>query len=256
MLGASYSRNGEIAPMTSLRDATTAAATCRFSSAPLRKEFLTRLATDCGVNVIADHHTLSDRLPALSGPLSAIIVEGVKTYENVMRLEDGYLLARNVDWPELDLAEIDWPHPEWWIKLKDGGQSLTLRDIAVMASQRDDQLSQLALYRDRHVNLVNELIKAQRPRQTRELLCLLSRLPADRYDEARTERGVSLRTVPKEDLAAWRQAVREYAGSRFIDGWLTVSPGMLRAGTVALEIRVTPEPGKPSVLIAQIFGIT
>ncbi len=167
LLGASLTPEGTVEPSVSLKDRDLAARGVeRVPTGSLAREFLPALTEALGLNLIADCHTRSKRLPpgAESGRVSQVLEAAARKFQLVVRQDVGYLLGRNTYWPDRDDEGTRWPYPERWIAMKKQRRGLTLDDMTTLGQLTDPQLEGLGAYPDEGVNFRHELDVARKRR--------------------------------------------------------------------------------------------
>jgi hypothetical protein len=158
-------------------------------------EFLGALADASGLNVIADHHTRSARLPIAKRehPLGALLESAARRYESVFRQQGEYLLARRVLWPDRDEEETPHPWPERWIAQKSAGEGLTLDDFLVINRLTEPQLAGLAAYREGPYGFFGSEVRLARKRQW--IWAFLAALPEQQRRQAEKLPGLPVRSL-------------------------------------------------------------
>lgn len=141
---------------------------------PLRSEFLVALSKT-GLNVVADHHTRSERLRRSGGDrFDEILKDAAASYDTIFVQDGGFLLARSAWWPDRDEEETPAPHPETWIRTKQQGGGLTLDDLGVLSRLSEPRLDGLNAYRDGLIHFQHEVRLARRHRWVWTLAASLS----------------------------------------------------------------------------------
>jgi hypothetical protein len=195
LLGARPTDKGTAEPAVSIADEGLAGRPLpRLPVEPLSWELLPVVAAAAGLELVADHHTRSARLrlPAPSYTLRQVLELAAERYQLVFRVEGGCLMARNRLWPDRDEEETPAPHPERWLALKLGGESLAEADLTVLGGLSEARLDGLNAYRDGPVNFTLEVHAARRHRW---VWGLMASLTADQRRRAHSPAGLPLRSL-------------------------------------------------------------
>jgi len=195
LLGARLTERGTAEPAVSIADEDLARRPlARLPGNALAWELLPAVAAAAGLDLVADHHTRSARLP-LPEPaytLRQVLELAAERYQLVLRVDGGCLMARNRLWPDRDEEETPAPHPERWLALKLRGESLTETDLTVIGGLSDARLDGLNAYQDGPVHFLLEVHAARRHRW---VWGLIASLTADQRRKARSPAGLPLRSL-------------------------------------------------------------
>jgi hypothetical protein len=193
LLGAVIDPDGQFEPEVSLDTASTQRPEA-LSGTPQAIEFLPLLADALGLNLVADHHTRSERfsLPRNPVKLADLLPVAARRFQLVLRVSDGYLHARSRYWPDRDDEEVPYPYPERWIAAKRAGDGVTLGDLAIMATLSEPRIAGLRAYVDDGTHLRRELRVAA---ENRWILALMQALPENQQEQARSSEGLPLRQL-------------------------------------------------------------
>gem|GEM_PF-3218853 len=126
----------------------------------VRWRFIERVADACGLNLVADHYTVSELLESGEGgnsTLESLLSTAAKSYHSVFRLEDNYLLARRVSWPEDSVGEPPYPLAEQWIATKEKKQPLAWEEWVDLAALKREHVAVVGAYDDGAVHFKREL---------------------------------------------------------------------------------------------------
>jgi hypothetical protein len=147
----------------------------------LSSEFLNVVARTGKLQLIADHHTLSSRAAVTSDATIRVIMEAAAPQlQRVVRVQDGYLLARNGFWVDRDEEEIPVPLPEAWIAKKSSGGGLSLDDLGVLSQLPAPKLDGLSAYVDGAAQFRVETAVVRRNRWVFALIRSLSKAQLQR----------------------------------------------------------------------------
>lgn len=206
------------------------------------------ILTGAGVSdVVSDFHTLPYRLGTGSHALAPgkqalkdVLEKASTAYRMVFRFEDGFLLARNMHWPDRDEEEVPYPLPETWLDTRRKGGGLSLEQILRIAGCSESQQNGLGAYDDRVVSLKKEVEYVRRNPGLLGVLGSLSRL---QRNALQGNNGLPVRT-----LSQLQQATLLDAWRRSDSGGGPVPPNWRQASLWLYESRVGPSVTRRSLL--------
>jgi hypothetical protein len=261
MLGAAFVPEETYTPAVTINNPNLAEQRIKFpAESPLRWQMLEMLASETGLNVIADHCTRSDRLPATTPTLAAILQASAEKFRTVFRQEGTYLLARRMDWADDDRHEIPAPLPENLITRRENGQPFTLEDAASLVAFSGEALDCLSLYNDGHASLERICRQVQYPLVHRRLLLFYRELTPDERAQCRSAKGLRLDrlSVKKQRLILACLKRRDSVSELLLHSEATLprkAPNFLQGdpGSVVFLVRKSGEAAKGDV-IARFTG--
>lgn len=265
LLGAAVLREGTIQPALRFEDPQLGDRSLESRpERPLAFEFLIGVADRLGLNLVADYHTRSTRLPApAAAPTVRQALEGAAAqFQLILRQQGSYLLARNRCWPDRDEEETPAPYPEDWIAAKTRGVGLSLDDLTILGRLSDARLDGLSAYRDGSAQFRLETNLIRRSRWVWPFIDSLSSeerraaespegLPFRRLDlRKRTYVIQSLRAqAPWAEvhlyLTTWDRSVGKGAGS-FQEARLAVPGSSTPIWSALLQPPFGPPPRRPA----------
>ncbi|HET6386588.1 MAG TPA: hypothetical protein VFJ58_24625, partial [Armatimonadota bacterium] len=189
LLDAAIDKDGNPQPAASLQPDLAGKMVDLEGNPPLRWQLLAFLGEHAALNVISDYATLGERMTLPRGPqtLQRDLELASKSYGAVFREDGAVLLARYVDWPDLNEEEAPWPLPEGWIQEKTKGRGLGFGDYIALAGLDTAQLNALARYQDRNVSFAKNLSSLRGQSGFRPLLASCASLSAQ--DRAKIAAG-------------------------------------------------------------------
>jgi hypothetical protein len=210
LLGASLTPEGLVEPAAFIQDREVGGRLIQgLPKDPLSFELLLAMADRGGLNLVADYHTRSARLPVppMGASFHSLATRAAETYERVLRQEGEYLLSRNQYWPDRDEEETPAPYPERWIAAKTAKEGLSLDDWAVMGQLSDAQLDGLSAYSDPPVRLGPEVRLA---RSKRWVWSLVASLSPQQKQAAASRAGLAVRDLtPRQRVFLIRCAMSD-----------------------------------------------
>lgn len=236
LLGATLTAEGDVTPDVRLTDATLAKLPLeKLPQNPLARELLPALADGAKLNLVAEYHTRSARLPVTGAGAVAgeVLTLAAEKYALVLRQEGDYLLARSRYWPDRDEEEAPAPLAERFIAAKRTGQGLTLEDLLAMSRLPERQLDGLGAFIDVPPLLPDNLLPVRLLQETHLIRSnpllwkLLGTLPPGYLKAAKSPQGLPVGVLDRRQQALLAEAVE--ATGHLGDSRLHISTRMRNA---------------------------
>ena len=120
-------------------------------------EFLNLIKRQLNVDIISDSYTTGSYVEINSGQNGILLSDAAKQLKCVFRIEGKKVYCRNIEWPILDIFEIDFPMTEKWISYKEKKKSLTLKHILDMSKIEKEKTEALYDYNDGDFDFKHEI---------------------------------------------------------------------------------------------------
>jgi hypothetical protein len=127
-------------------------------------------------------------------------LEGIaEPLQAVFRYQDGFLLARNIYWPDRDEEEVPYPLVETWLDWKYREGSLPFPEILQIAKLPVAQQNSLGAYNDRILSLRKEV---EYLRKQPRIMAILNTFTEKQWAALADEKGLKISTLPLPVQAA------------------------------------------------------